>query len=132
MNDIDPLLALYHKFCELTDQEPNDLHFHKHISRPFYEFHREGFTVQEMELVVRYAQAQNKKATAPEYRRKLVPSKIIGDLERFCEDLAEAKRIQALRVTPRQQVVSEFRGYRIEDVKVNAQSVKDVLRKAIG
>ncbi len=130
MNDsTDPLLALHQKFCELTGNDTNDLRFQKHWVRYFYELHHEGFTGEEMELVIRYVQNQNKKS---EFKRKLVPSKVIGDLERFCEDLSEAKRLQKLRATPRQQALDAFRGHRApEDTSLRAVSIRDVLREAI-
>lgn len=132
MDSVEPLMELHRKFCELAGLEDgNDLRFSKHWSRFYWEFQREGFTVEELTLVVRYVQAQNKKAS-PEYRRKIVPSKILGDLERFCEDLAEAKRLQALRVTPRQQAINEFRKHSApESLADTAQPVRDILRKAI-
>lgn len=133
MNDsIEPLLQLYRRFCELAGTDPlDDLRFHKFQSRCFYEFVAGGFSEEEMILVVKYVQAKNKKLL-PEYRRTIVPSKIIGDLERFCEDLAEAKRLQALRVSPRQQAINEFRKHAAPESLANtAQPVRDILRKAI-
>lgn len=132
MNDIEPLRALHQKFCELTGADANDLRFQKHWVRYFYDLHREGFTSEEMELVIRYVQAQNKKAKSPEYKRKMVPSKVIGDLERFCEDLAEAKRLEKLKTTSKQQALNCFRGHRApEDVQLRAVSLRDVLSRAI-
>lgn len=135
MNDsISPLLEYHHKFCELaqTAIDKNDLRFHKEFSRFYWELHQAGFSVEEMCTVIRYVQAQNKKQRDPEYRRKIVPSKILGDMERFCEDLAEAKRLQALRVSPRQQAVNEFRKHSAPESLANtAQPIKDVLRKAL-
>lgn len=133
IDSIEPLLAYHHKFCELaqTAIDKNDLRFHKEFSRYYWELHQAGFSVEEMETVIRYVQAQNKKAE-PQYRRKIVPSKILGDLERFCEDLAEAKRLQALRVGPGQQAVNEFRRHSAPESLADAsRAVKDILRTAL-
>lgn len=130
-DSIQPLLQLHQRFCELAGIDGNDLRFHKAWSHTFWDFSREGFTEEEMILVVKYIQAQNKKRE-PEYRRKIVPSLILGNIERFCEDLAEAKRLQALRVTPRQQAINEFRRCPAPESLANtAQPVRDVLLKAI-
>lgn len=132
-DSIDPLLAYHRAFCEASGTlDPNDLRYHKHWSRFYYELHHEGFSVEEMVLVVKFVMAQNKKQKDFQFRRPIVPSKIIGDIGRFCEDLARAKQQQALRTSPRQQAIDSFRGYRQpEDVKITAQPVRDILRKAI-
>jgi hypothetical protein len=131
-DSIEPLQAMHERFCELAGIDKNDLRFQKHWVRYFYELNREGFSITEMELVVRYVQGQNKKMTELRFRRAILPSRILGDMERFCEDLAEAKRLAALRTSPRQQAIDEFRGYKAAEMgRNNVVSLGDVLKKAI-
>jgi len=132
MDSIEPLLAYHRAFCEASGTlDPNDLRFHKQYSRYYYELHHEGFSVEEMVRVVKFVMAWNKKAEA-QYRRRIDPPHILGDLVRFCSDLSEANRLAALRTTPRQQALREFRRHDAhEDVKITARPVLDVLRAVI-
>jgi hypothetical protein len=131
-DSIEPLQAMHERFCELAGIDKNDLRFSKHWVRYFYELNREGFSITEMELVVRYVQMKNKKASEPHFRRAILPSRILGDMERFCEDLAEAKRLAALRTSPREQVLREFRRCSTDRLPDNTtHTAREALLKAI-
>lgn len=107
------LQAMHTKFCELTGTDPRILRYLL-CERQWYEFARSGFTIEDLELVLKRINAENRN-NGREYQRSLKLSRVIGDPARFAEDLAEAVREKQRRttntITPREQAVGELRGF---------------------
>jgi hypothetical protein len=90
------IAALHEAYCLLTGQEGLPLRFDR--QRQWYDWCRCGFTLDDLKLVVRYL----KKGIADRSRNQgaLKFSNLIVQVDRFEEDLFEARRV--LKVRPRQ------------------------------
>jgi hypothetical protein len=121
-------LKQYHlQWCELTGNDPNVLRYHL-FERSYYDLNRNGFTLDDLKLVVKLIIRQNLKYSI---KRKLTIRAVIDDLPRFCEDLAEAKRLQALNVTPRERAIGELRGSIPARAQKDAQVLKELLKRTL-
>jgi hypothetical protein len=127
--------ALHDTFCRAAEHDANDVRYYRQCERIWHEFHRAEFTAQELELVIDYVKKRNAIAGSAVYRRVITPVGIVGDLQRFCENLQEAKRLKALRDKcndPRQNTLNAWRGAPPEQaVADNIVPIKDALKKAI-
>lgn len=93
---------LHELWCSMTQQE---LH-KKSTERLFWQFHNEGFSADDMSIVVKYMQRSNAKGGG---RYKLAAHKVLGDLEIFASILAMAKAENRNRrpgPTPKEQVMA--------------------------
>ena len=97
MDKVTPAL-IHEEYVKLTGYEVRlDINYWT-----FKEFCEHDYTVEDLRLVIRFIKAQNKDRS-PGYKRSLRPSKVIGDLQRFDEDLAEAKAVFRNRPRPLSQ-----------------------------
>lgn len=121
---------LHELWCSLTQQE---LH-KKSTERLFWQFNNEGFTAEDMGIVVKYMQRCNAKGGG---KYKIQAHKVLGDLEIFASILADAKahaRNARPAPTPRDVVIAQ-RERPVEpetaDSRINGNGMhfSDVLKK---
>lgn len=97
------IAALHEAYCHLTGQEGLPLRFDR--QRQWYDWCRCGFTLDDLKLVVRYL----KKGIADRSRNQgaLKFSNLIVQVDRFEEDLFEARRVLKVRPKPPEFVTQE-------------------------
>lgn len=127
MNDPEEKLkALHLAFCEATNNDPNVLRYHL-FQRVWADFERNGFTQDDLRLVLCLVIRQNRNYSM---KRKLTIRGVVEDMPRFCEDLAEARRCESRKATPKEKVLGELRGF-IPARNGNAlKTVGEVIKKA--
>jgi hypothetical protein len=79
-------------------------------SRLCLEFMQAGYTSEQLVLVVDYLKAQNLKASAPQYRRKITLPRVIGDLVEFDAliQLAEAWNRNRSKLSKKQEFLNSL------------------------
>ena len=93
-----------------------------------WSFLNEGFTVTDLELVVKWIQRENSRN---DYKHSMDLRRLLGDLERFNDHLSRATAWKAANVrTPKQQVVDNFRGFRASNDGAVLKTVAQVLAKS--
>ncbi len=99
------IAALHDAYCRLTQQEGLPLRFDR--QRWWFEWCRAGFTLDDLKLVVRYL----KKGIADRKRNpgSLKFSNLIVQVDKFEEDLFEARRVLKVRPKPPEFVQVERR-----------------------
>lgn len=97
--------ALHEAYCRLTGQDGLPLRFDR--QRQWYDWIRAGFTFEDLKLVIRYL----KKGIAERRRNHgaLKFSNLVVQLDRFEEDLFEARRVLKVRPKPPGTVMTEQR-----------------------
>ena len=94
-----------------------------------WNFLNSGFSVEDMELVVRWIQRENSRN---DYKHSLDLRRLLSDLERFNDLLSRATVWQAANTrTPKQAVVDNFRGFRAGNDKQVLKSVGEIIKGAI-
>jgi hypothetical protein len=102
-NKADDLVASWNK---ATSQKANPMV----NSRLCLEFMQAGYTSEQLVLVVDYLKAQNLKASAPQYRRKITLPRVIGDLVEFDAliQLAEAWNRNRSKLSKKQEFLNSL------------------------
>jgi hypothetical protein len=100
----DAISALLHVWNEETGQELNA----RAVERLFWEFHQCGFTPDDLRLVLRYWQRQNRQASEARYRKAISAVRVMRDLEEFASilGLARAEERNRVRHSPRQAILN--------------------------
>ena len=122
----DQIKSLHLLFCEMTNSNPNVLRLPL-FERAWWEYLRNGFTEDDLRVVLKRIIKLNAGYTI---KRKLTIRAVVEDLPRFCEDLAEARRIEALRATPKEKALGELRGAIPERKTNELKSLGELVKKA--
>lgn len=123
-----PIEDLQATWCRLTGQELN----RKALERMFFDFLNAAFTADDLRCVVVNMQASNKRMTGAAFSFRV--HRVIGDLEWFASMLGEARAMERNRikpVTPRNEVLSQWRPEVGEAVKDNVVPMVEALRRAV-
>lgn len=139
--DLNTVKDLHTSFCRAVGHDHTDERYYRQFERTWYEFHKAGYTSEELALVVEYVRRLNLQYSKG-YKRRINPQSIVGtwdeedktqlNLERFSVDLQDAKREKALRDKqrdPRQSVLNEWRGGAPAPVEDKVIPIKDVLKR---
>lgn len=123
----DQITTIHLYWCEITGQDVRDLPI-QFSERHWYEFLKLGCTKEDLKLVVDWMLMQNKSGRVV---YQLLPSKVVGDLERFCEIRAELRAKQRNRrpaPTPKEQILQSFRPEIEQMGKGNVRTIGDVFK----
>ena len=122
-----PIESLHIAWCQLNNIAPNELRIQFYV-QSYQSFLFNGFTEADLRLVVKYIQRQNQKMTM---KRKISIRSVVDDLARFNEDLCEARRLQSRAPTVKEKSLGELRGFIPDRETKPAQSLGELLRKAV-
>ena len=124
--DTAPIIAEVHRiYCSLTGTTPNL----RLWERDLFEFVQAGFTAQDMEAVLIWIHRENKKASEARYKKSTSLMKLVGDLRFFDAYLCEARAANRNHkpTTPKESVLTSFRGFSERDTKVCARKVGEII-----
>lgn len=123
----DQITTIHLYWCEITGQDVRDLPI-QFSERHWYEFLKLGCTKEDLKLVVDWMLMQNKSGRVV---YQLLPSKVVGDLERFCEIRAELRAKQRNRKQPpteREKILQSFRPEIEQMGKGSVRSISEVFK----
>jgi len=119
------LQSLHETFCKLTDADPQLLKYQA-CERSWYDFVEMGFTRQHLEMVIAQIKWSNRQYS---YKRNFRFRNIIGDLQRFADDLMESERRTKRKATPKESALGDFRGFIPARPGSDAVALKELLKR---
>jgi hypothetical protein len=122
---ISPCEQLHLDYCQFAGHDPEILRF-CFYQQSWQSFLANGFVRDDLRIVMAYVKKQNEKYTI---KRPLRIRSLIDDMPRFCEDLAEARRLEQRRPTAKEMALGELRGFVPPRQTATLRTVGDVLRQ---
>ena len=123
------LKQLHIEWCRLTNQDPQKVRYQA-CERYFWDFHNNGFDLEDMTALVEFIQYHNAKRELP-YRKRLNLHSLFSDMGYLASLIGEAsawKRNRKPPLSARQKAVQAFRGIaEPEDTSDRSKTLRDVM-----